>query len=377
MQALFSKRRRFNVAKKRNERSNDLLRRALAMLLAFICSVCILPGPALVYAVGETAAQETREGLSGLKSLSKKEITVPQKTYSVSKAIKSFDLNAKGRGKLSYSSSDKSVATVSSSGTVEIKKNGTADITISNGVSQKKVKVKVSDYKSANGKFMEAIGDIDSKSGDSSGREIRVKDYPGYKKSDHSRSWGFIVRCNDPEIADKAALAVSYIAGNDCFGYSSWEPKSQKAVNKRASIYKAVVKATGKKPSEDDLKKIESIETKADASCTPTILTGYWLYYDMSDKLALKWISPYNKKAYDYYCGSVNVEYHQLEKAIKHVNKIYTKKGMIEPFTIIYISEDERSDFFNESNLEKNLKRGDIICSCSDPKDSGHTGLIM
>ena len=45
--------------KKRNGKSSDLLRRALAMLLALICSVYMLPGPALAYAVGETAAQET------------------------------------------------------------------------------------------------------------------------------------------------------------------------------------------------------------------------------------------------------------------------------------------------------------------------------
>lgn len=306
-----------------------------------------------------------------------RKITVPQETYSVSKDIKSFDLNAKGSGKLSYSSSDKSVATVSSCGTVRIKGNGTAYITVSDKHSQKKVKVKVSGYKAANGQFMEAIGNMDEKPGDSSGREIRVKDYPGYKKKDHSRSWGFIVRCNDPEIADKASLAISYIAGNDRFGYTSWEPVSQKEIDKRASIYKAVVKATGKNPSEDDLRKIESIETEADSSCTPTILAGYWLYYDMSDRLALKWIQPYDKNAYDYYCGSVNVEYHQLEKAIKHVNEAYRKKGMIEPFTIIYIPANERSDFFSKSNIEKNLKRGDIICSCPDPKDSGHTGLIM
>jgi len=60
--------------KKRNGKSSDLLRRALAMLLAFICSVYMLPGPALVYAVGETAdmetvtnenAEETAEGTDG------------------------------------------------------------------------------------------------------------------------------------------------------------------------------------------------------------------------------------------------------------------------------------------------------------------------
>ena len=43
---------------KRKEKSRDLLRRALAMLLAFICSVYMLPGPALVYALGDDQATE-------------------------------------------------------------------------------------------------------------------------------------------------------------------------------------------------------------------------------------------------------------------------------------------------------------------------------
>ena len=97
----------------------------------------------------------------------------------------------------------------------------------------------------------------------------------------------------------------------------------------------------------------------------------------MSDQLALKWIDPYNETAYNYYCGAVNVEYHQLEEAIDHINNEYKKKGMLEPFTIIYISAGERENFFKESNISKNLKRGDIICSCPSYKESGHTGMMM
>ena len=306
-------------------------------------------------------------------------IKTPQTRYSVSKDIKSFKLNASGgNAPLSYKSSNTSVASVSTKGTVKVKKNGTAYITISDGVTSKKVTVKVSSHKSASGYFVEAIGNINGRSGDSTGREIRVKWYPGYRRGDSSRSWGFIIRCNDPEIADKAALAARYIAKNNHFGYKSWKHTGQSTVDKRASIYKAVVNATGENPSKSELKRILSITKKADTSCTPTCLVGYWLYYScMSDKLSLLWTPPYNKKAYKYYCGAVNVEYHQLEKAIKHVNSVYREKGMIEPFTIIYISSDERNSFFRRSHISKNLKRGDIICSCPNYRRGGHTGIMM
>ena len=310
---------------------------------------------------------------------STKNITIPQRTYSVSTEIGSFALNAEGEGTLSYSSSDRSIATVSSTGIVTVRKNGIAYITVSDGDISETVKVRVAEHKAANGGFIEAIGNIDGVPGDSSGRELCEKKYPGYKKNDHSRSWGFIIRCSDPEIADKAALAVSYVAANDHFGYDTRRPDDQASVDKRASIYNAVVKVTGKNPSREKLKEITKINNSnnEDTSCTPTCLSGYWLYYDMSDKLSMKWIPPYDTKAYDYYCGTPNVEYHQLETCIEHVNSIYREKGMVEPFTIIYISEEERSSFFDKGNISKNLKRGDIICSCPDCKGAGHTGIMM
>jgi len=304
-------------------------------------------------------------------------LTTPQDVYSVSTSIKSFKLNAKGNGALTYSSSNESVASVSSSGVVSVKRNGTAYITIEDGIYSKKVSVIVSSYKPTNGAFVEAIYNADGRSGDSTGREIRVKGYNGYSRYNSSKNWGFIIRCNDPVVADKAALAVNYIANNNHFGYSTCYPVSQSSVNNRASIYNTVVKTTGKNPSAASLKKILSISSRADTSCTPTCLSGYWLYYDMSDKLAMKWIPPYDKKAYNYYCGAVNVEYHQLETAIKHVNSIYRDKGMLEPFSIIYISANNRSSFFSTSNIKKNLKRGDIICSCPDYRKGGHTGIMM
>lgn len=238
--------------------------------------------------------------------------------------------------------------------------------------------VKLSAYKAANGYLVEAMYNADKKPGDSTGKEIRYKKYPGYKASDKSRSWGFIIRCTDPEIADKAALAASYIAKNNNFGFESREHTSQAEVSNRASIYNAVVKATGKKPSAERLKVISSVTQKADTSCTPTCLAGYWLYYDaFTDKLPMKWIPPYDTETYEYNCGAVNVEYHQLEEAIKHVNSEYKKRGLKEPFTIIYISPGNRSSFFSKSNIKKNLKRGDIICSCPDPEKGGHTAIIM
>lgn len=307
-----------------------------------------------------------------------KNIRTPQDRYSVSTAIKSFDLSASGNGSLTYNSSDSSVADVSRKGRVKVKNNGIAYITISDGTNSKRVEVKVSDYIPANGYFIEGMSDIDKKPGDSTGREVREKKYPGYKKSDHSRSWGFIIRCNDPEIADRAALIASYIAKNDSFGYKARMHTSQSSVDARASVYNAVVKVTGKNPSIEDLEKIKTITETADSSCSPTILAGYWLYYDlMSDKIPLKWRPPYDKETYNYYCGAVNVEYHQLEKAIEHVNNEYRKRGMLEPFEIIYISANERSSFFKKSNVSNNLKRGDIVCSCPDYKGSGHTGIIM
>lgn len=379
-----------------------IVRNVIAIIIStLIVLPCFIPVTANAAAAGQKSiSPQNSPGISGLvkalepeenntppkssgsistmvKSLEPVEITAAQSSYSVSKSIKSFKLNATGSGPLTYSSSDGSVASVSSAGVVSVKKNGTTYITISDGMASKKIRVRVSDYKPANGLFVEAMSNIDSKSGDSSGRELLIKKYPGYNSRNNSRSWGFIIRCNDPEIASNAALAANYIANNNHFGYGSWLPVSQRYVDNRASIYNTVVKTTGKNPSAASLKKILSIKSKADASCTPLCLSGYWLYYDMSDQLLLKWIPPYNTRAYKYYCGAVNVEYHQLEDAIKHVNSKYREKGMIEPFTIIYIPASKRSSFFAQSNIKKNLKRGDIICSCPNYQKDGHSGIMM
>lgn len=357
-----------------------IVRQAVAIVISTLMVLpCFIPVTAEAAATGQkNNGQQKSPIISTLvRSLEPVEITTSQSSYSVSTSIKSFNLNAKGGGALTYRSSDSSVASVSSSGVVRIKSVGTTYIIISDGTTSKRIRVKVSNYKPVNGWFVEATGNLDNRSGDSSGREFLIKRYPGYSNRYTFRDWGFIIRCNDPEIANNAALAVSYIAKNNCFGYCSWMPVNQRYIDSRASIYNTVVKTTGKNPSVRSLNKILSIRSKADTSCTPACLSGYWLYYDMSDRLALKWMPPYDKKAYKYYCGAVNIEYHQLEDAIKHVNSKYRKKGMIEPFTIIYIPASKRNSFFAESNITKNLKRGDIICSWPNYQKEGHCGMMM
>ena len=311
-------------------------------------------------------------------------ITTAQDNYSVATDAGSFSLHANAKTSLTYTSSNISVASVSSKGVVTPrKKAGTATITIKAeetsqyAPAEKKIKVKVSKYKATSGKNIQSNSNYDRKKGDSSGRETAVRAYHYLKNTSYS-SWSFIIRCTDPVVADKAATAARYIAANDNFGYNAWFPRSQSKVTHRAEIYKAIVKATGKNPSKKDLKKIRNVKKKADSSCTPTILAGYWLYYDkMSMKISLKWRSPYNKTAYMYYRGAPNVEYHQLEKAIKKVNRAYVKEGKLAPFKIIYIPKSKRASFFSEKNIKKNLKRGDIICSCPNPNRNGHTAIMQ
>ena len=303
-------------------------------------------------------------------------ITVPSQLVSVAKGAPSFNLNAKAKTKLSYESSDERIATVSSSGTVKAGKTGTATITITaretpeHQKATKKVRVRVSAYKPANGKVAHAGSDTDGKPGDSKGDESCVTNFFKMK-------WNFIVRCNDPYVADCAATAVQQIVRNEHFGYSSCIPTSQKSVDKRASVYKAVLAEVGKNPSKGKLKKISSVRIYADTSCTPTVLAGYWLYFDMDAKMSMKWRPPYDVAAYRYSCGAPNVESHQLERAIAKVNESYRATGKLPPFKIIYVPKSKRSSFFSKENIFRNLKRGDIVCACPDPKKNGHTAIML
>ena len=306
-------------------------------------------------------------------------IKIPQKKYSVATTQKPFRLNVKYSEALAYSSDRPSVASVSADGRVTVHRKGKATVTVSAKNDPEiceKIHIRVSAHKKASGKIAESIWDYDKKPGESWKTESSIYRYD-YRPDTNYYNWSFVIRCNDPQVADKAAAAVAYIVKNRHFGYKARKPDNQKTVTGRNSIYRTIVKVTGKNPAKKRLKKIKKIKKKADTSCTPTLLAGYWLYYDMSTKLKMKWIPPYNRKAYKYSCGGVNVEYHQLEKAIRQVNKEYRKAGKPEPFTIIYVKKSKRRSFFAPKNVRKNLKRGDILCSAPNPKNGGHTVMMM
>lgn len=314
----------------------------------------------------------------------KQTITTPQKNYGVAVNAKVFNLNAKAKTALSYKSSDPSVALVSAKGNVKGKKKGIAYITITaKGTDKynqatKKVRIMVSQYNPANGKMAHAPGSQDfGRSGDITGREALVQRYV-YGPHTDWKNWSYIIRCNDPEIAKHAAVAVTYIVQNNHFGYKAWEAKSQKYVSQRHSVYKAIRHGgVPRNPTYAQLKRIKSIRTKADTSCTPMLLAGYGLYIDMASKIRLNWRSPYHTKRYTYFCLSVNVEQNQLRKAIRQVNREYRAKGKLEPFTIIDVPKSKRSAYFGKSTMRKYLKRGDIVCSCPNPNRNGHTAMIL
>ena len=310
-------------------------------------------------------------------------IRTPQDIYGVAPGAKKFNLNAKPDfgGTLTYSSSDNSLAKIDEKGNVTVgKKEGTAIITISENkegeiVNSKTVKIRITAYKTPSGLMAQSNWNYDHKTGDKKNVDSFVSKYK-YLKNGY-QEWNFIVRCTDPYISNHAATADAYIVKNPHFGYAQHLPTSQKSVNNRSSIYNAVHKVVGDSPTSKRLKQINSIKKYANASCTPTILAGYWLYVDMGSDISLPWIFPYNKKSYTYKCGSVNVEYHQLEKAIKQINKEYKNKGKLEPFEIIYVPANKRSAWFSTGSMKKHLYRGDIVCCCLNYKKGGHTSLVL
>ena len=311
-------------------------------------------------------------------------ITTPQDVYGVAVGAKSFNLNAKSEdgSLLEYSSSDISIAGVDSNGNIKVgKKRGNAAITITQKdaetggiLSEKTVRIRVSRYSRPNGKIAQSNWNMDKKKGDSKNRDSKVS---RYNRNSTYQNWTFIIRCTDPYIANHAASAVTYIVNNKHFGYRVLNPTSQSRVKKRASIYRAVRAVTGSSPSYRRLKKIKKIKKYADTSCTPTVLSGYCLYVDMDSKIRLSWIPPYNKKKYTYQCGAVNVEYHQLEKAVKQINREYRNAGKPEPFRIIYVPQKKRAAWFGKKNMKKHLYRGDIICCCPNYRKGGHTALVL
>lgn len=362
----------------------------MAIALAFVCALALAPASAVAkeeqqanvegsLAIGaiqedvdatqvaqssrivqsDTAAKKVKKAAQAIK--------VPQDLYGVAQGRAPFDILAKARTPLTFTSSDPTIARVTPQGRVYVgDKVGTAVITIKAEetdkirASTRKVSVRVSAYNPANGNMVH-----------SGSRRPSYTRY-SYKK------WTFILRCTDPEIAKHAAVAACFIAQNNrVFTYNGRFPTSQENVYKRASIYWAIVKATGKNPTYEQLKKIKTVKQHASTSCTPTILACYWLYYDMDTKIPLKWRSPYNKKDYLYFCGAPNVEYHQLEKCIRQVNKEYVSKGKLAPFEIIYVPASRRSWTFKGSNFAKNLKRGDIVATCPNYNRNGHTVMLM
>lgn len=310
------------------------------------------------------------------------QITTPQEHYGVAVGAPPFYLYAKAGTPVTYESSDPRVASVAGDGLVTIGDEGEAVIRIrakKDGTfkeASKEVTVSVGRYQKTNGKLAQSSTDYDEKPGDSSGKESKISSYD-YDKDKNWKSWQYIIRCTDPQIAQAAAKAAELVVTNPYFGYNGHYPTSQKEVDKRRSIYDAVRGAVGDAPSMEELDKISDITEYADTSCTPSLLAGYWLYIDMSQRLDSKWHKPYDKKEFRYWCGTVNVEYHQLERAIKMVNEDYIQAGKLPPFQIIEIPEAERQTYFNKKNIKKHLKRGDIICSCPDYNDNGHTAMAL
>lgn len=308
-------------------------------------------------------------------------ITTPQYRYGVSTNHANFNINAKAMTDMTYESSNTSVATVSSTGVVDVKSAGIAYVTITAAESDvyeeatKKVKIDVRKYKPTSGGVMQAKLNFDHKSGDSRGNEISISRYE-YNKNPSIFNWKFIIRCTDPAVSDKAATAVYYICKNNHFGYNDHKPTSQKSVNKRRSIYDAVHKKLGDNPSKRELKKILKIKKKANTSCTPTLLAGYWLYIDMDTKIKAKWRKPYHKKAYVYNCGSVNIEQDGLRRAIKKVNAEYRAQGKLEPFEIINVSSSKRNSYFSKKRIKKTLKRGDILGGYKNLSHNGHSVMM-
>lgn len=339
---------------------------ALALLLAFPSAAFAQNSP---NPTGLTPAAPVAQKSS-------QKIKVPTTVYGVAPKASSFKIKAKAKTKLSFKSDNNRVAKVSKSGKVSVGRAGMATITITAAESAtyksatRKVKVRVTAYKKANGYVVHSGSNADGRRGDFWNREPKVASY-------FHMNWCFIIRPTDPYVSNHAATAVKYISRNKYFGYNSRYPTSQTSVTKRAEIYKAVHKAVGDNPSYADLKKIAKVRKFGDTSCTPVLLAGYWLYVDMDSKLTLKWRPPYSSGAYKYYCGAVNVENHQLEKAIRHVNKEYKRAGKPAPFKIIYVPGSKRGSFFSRSNISKNLKRGDIICACPNPRRNGHTAMVM
>ena len=344
-------------------------------ILVFVVALLAVPVTALAMddaqgqddALEATSVSSETDGGGSASALNGKAfqtIKVPQEKYSVAQLASAFKIKAEASTPLSFSSSNEKVAKVDASGKVTVgKRTGSATITITAAetdqyaAAEKKVKVRVSAYKKPNGMVVHSAGGT-----------------PSHVHMFHM-GWNFVLRCTDPDVANHAATAARYITKNSHFSYAGRFPTSQASVNKRASIYFAIVKVTGKNPTYKQLKKIMSVNTYASTSCTPAILCTYWLYYNMSTKIPLKWYGRFSKKAYMYYCGAPNVEAHQLEKAIRQVNKEYRAKGKLAPFKIIYVPASKRSSFFGHPG--KNLKRGDIIAACPNPNANGHTAMVM
>ena len=304
-------------------------------------------------------------------------ITVPQRLYGVAKNAPAFKINAKAKTALTFESSNPDVAEVAPDGTVTVgDRTGMAVISITAAETEEyraaktKVAVRVAAYVKTNKMIAQSSQNRDGHPGDSGDNESIYCSY-------FDLGWGFIVRCTDPYIADKAATVAKLIVENPHFGYNTRKPKSQFNVDRRASIYEAVHEVLGNNPAQEDLEKISDIEEYADTSCSPTLLAGYWLYYDMDTQLSLKWIPPYDTREFLYYCGAVNVEYHQLETAIRQVNREYERAGKLAPFKIIYIPKSLQESFFSKANAKKNLKRGDIICRCPNFRGGGHTAMVQ
>lgn len=323
------------------------------------------------------AAGTTSASTSADSANKNQEISVPQDVYGVAQNAAPFTIQAKSPANLSFSSSDETIAAVSKTGEVTVgDKTGEATITIASektadhDAAEKQVVVRVSAYTQPNGTLAHAQSDRDGVPGDSRGNESEIDDF-------FQMDWGFVIRCTDPYIAECAATAVGYIVNNEHFGYNAHYPESQEDVDGRASVYEAVHEALGDNPPIEDMKKIEQITTYADTSCTPTLLAAYWLYYDLSTQLNLAWKPPYDQEKFLYYCGTANVEYHQLEQAIAQVNNEYTRAGKLAPFQLIYVPQALQPLFFNEANIKTTLKRGDIVCGCPDYRGGGHTAMVM
>ena len=211
-----------------------------------------------------------------------------------------------------------------------------------------------SEYQKPNGKIGQATNDengdvVGGEPGDQTGKEGRISDYE-YDEDKDFKHWRYLVRCTNPENANKAADFVNAACENENIGYNNYE-NTPEGVDLRNSLYRTA--------SEYDFD-AAAIDVPVDVSCTPLVLTGFSASgIEMDDLID----AVYEDVENQYTCRTVNAE--SLKEAIETVNKTYTDRGEDAPFEIIELTGEEFQDY------EANLKRGDVLCTYH------HTAMML